>query len=275
MASAAPVAPAADRRLKVLLFGTSGNPPTGRGGHGGIVHYFCESGLYDEIWIMPVYRHMFSHKRTSMSQPGAATFDQRLEMCKLAFEQESCDTCCVKALPTEREVFDMLAAADPDPHAVERIRVCTYDVLKYLRKQHPDAEFSFVLGMDAYVDLLKGKWAHSKELLDETEFVVVDRRGVMPHHDAVPHGTHIHHVGDLTAVSSSAVRASDDLAFLQDPTALHHAVYSYMQAHGLYAFGRRRAARRQRAAAAAAAAVALGVVGAWAYRRWGARPASR
>lgn len=35
-------------------------------------------------------------------------------------------------------------------------------------------QFSFVLGMDAYVDLLNGKWAYSKELLEQTKFVVVD-----------------------------------------------------------------------------------------------------
>ena len=30
--------------MKVLLFGTSGNPPTGRDGHSGIVDYFVNLG---------------------------------------------------------------------------------------------------------------------------------------------------------------------------------------------------------------------------------------
>jgi hypothetical protein len=38
--------------------------------------------LYDDIWVLPVYRHMFSDKRKSMAHPGSASFDQRLEMCK-------------------------------------------------------------------------------------------------------------------------------------------------------------------------------------------------
>jgi hypothetical protein len=37
------------RRKQVLLFGTSGNPPTGSGGHGGIVQYFSKTGIYTFI----------------------------------------------------------------------------------------------------------------------------------------------------------------------------------------------------------------------------------
>ena len=54
---------------KVCLFGTSANPPTGDGGHAGIVKYLANypsdetdsgAGLYfDEVRVLPVYRHMF------------------------------------------------------------------------------------------------------------------------------------------------------------------------------------------------------------------------
>ena len=62
-------------KRKVCLFGLSANPPTGMGGHAGIVSYLSsmksdvssstdEDGrgqsLFDEIRVLPVYKHMFS-----------------------------------------------------------------------------------------------------------------------------------------------------------------------------------------------------------------------
>jgi len=59
----------------VCLFGLSGDPPTGRGGHVGIVEALLLGGVdddddgdiqshlhsyFDEIRILPVYRHTFS-----------------------------------------------------------------------------------------------------------------------------------------------------------------------------------------------------------------------
>lgn len=56
---------------RVVLFGSSANPPTGLGGHIGIVKYFAGKekwdawtvDLFDEVWILPVYRHAYASKR--------------------------------------------------------------------------------------------------------------------------------------------------------------------------------------------------------------------
>ncbi len=66
------------RRLmqRILIFGSSCNPPT-QSGHLQIVSYF--SGDYDEIWVLPVYRHIFDTKR------NLAPFERRVEMSKLTF----------------------------------------------------------------------------------------------------------------------------------------------------------------------------------------------
>ena len=47
-------------KRKVCLFGTSANPPTGKGGHLGIVKELAKSCKFDEIRVLPVYRHMFA-----------------------------------------------------------------------------------------------------------------------------------------------------------------------------------------------------------------------
>ena len=46
-------------RRRVCLFGTSADPPTGRGGHMGIVQYLASLDDFDEVRILPVYSHMF------------------------------------------------------------------------------------------------------------------------------------------------------------------------------------------------------------------------
>ena len=102
------------RPRSICLFGTSADPPTGIGGHRGIVVALSnlllssaerqpvtgESGgrtsvesndadisdssqqfQFDEIRVVPVYRHMFAAKRGKQ-----ASYDDRLQMCRLAFE---------------------------------------------------------------------------------------------------------------------------------------------------------------------------------------------
>lgn len=53
---------------RICLFGTSANPPTGSGGHAGIVQYLASmtseenhasSLVFHEIRVLPVYKHMF------------------------------------------------------------------------------------------------------------------------------------------------------------------------------------------------------------------------
>ena len=43
----------------VCLFGTSANPPTNECGHLGIIQHL-ETMDFDEIWVLPVYSHMFA-----------------------------------------------------------------------------------------------------------------------------------------------------------------------------------------------------------------------
>ncbi|CAM9141523.1 unnamed protein product, partial [Chrysoparadoxa australica] len=164
------------RSTRVLLFGTSGNPPTGFAGHSGIVHYFAENRAYDEIWVLPVYEHMFAHKREALAS-GTASFGQRLEMCRLAFEKLSNSSTTVRALPLERDYFLARKAQG------EMENMGTYDLVKLLQAEHPTHQacpppphFSLALGMDAARDLLSHKWKCSKELLELVTLTIVNRK---------------------------------------------------------------------------------------------------
>jgi hypothetical protein len=43
----------------ICLFGLSADPPTGYGGHVGIVQTLQQQNQWDEVWVMPVYRHTY------------------------------------------------------------------------------------------------------------------------------------------------------------------------------------------------------------------------
>ncbi len=49
-------------------------------GHSGIVRYLENQNLFSEIWILPVYQHMFVAKK------GLIPFEHRMAMCKLCME---------------------------------------------------------------------------------------------------------------------------------------------------------------------------------------------
>ena len=42
----------------ICLFGLSADPPTGSQGHAGIVQQL--GALYDQVWVLPVYRHTYA-----------------------------------------------------------------------------------------------------------------------------------------------------------------------------------------------------------------------
>ena len=67
-------------RKQVCLFGTSANPPTGKGGHVGIVQALSSLQKFDDIRVLPVYQHPFSTKRRQL-----VSFEHRMAMCQLAF----------------------------------------------------------------------------------------------------------------------------------------------------------------------------------------------
>jgi hypothetical protein len=48
------------RRKQVCLFGLSADPPTGNGGHVGIARTLSVDKVFDEVRILPVYRHQFN-----------------------------------------------------------------------------------------------------------------------------------------------------------------------------------------------------------------------
>ncbi|MBI4306649.1 MAG: hypothetical protein HY678_10065 [Chloroflexi bacterium] len=192
----------------VVLFGTSANPPTGMGGHAGMVAWAAARDDVDEIWVVPVYRHAVEEKRDMPS------FAHRFEMARLAFEQLSEK---VRVLDAERRLAESLGSDS---------LIEMSDVVRDLARLHPDAEFGLLLGADTYRDLMAGKWKESEALRGMVRIIPVPRKGM----DEDFPGP------ELEVVSSTECRETTDLGFLS--RALQPEVLRYMQQHRLYAFAR-------------------------------------
>ncbi|KAG1704309.1 hypothetical protein DVH05_006317 [Phytophthora capsici] len=214
---------------EVLLFGLSANPPTGPTGHMGVVKH-CKP-LYDEIWLLPVYQHIYSSKRQ------LAPFEHRLKMCRLALEtlqHENDAGAKLKVVEEEREMFQFESAKSDAP---EQLRLGSIDLVHYLLNKHPDTSFTMLLGGDTYADLLAGKWKRGDELMQLVKLLVVDRKGVdSPWRYQQADGDRVRYmnVPELGDVSSTKVRATTDLTELA--THLDPAVLEYIVQHNLYAF---------------------------------------
>ncbi len=225
--------PARARPRLVALFGLSADPPTGRGGHLGIVRW-CAGELrvpsargskrrrgVDEVWVLPVYRHIYGAKREM------TPYGHRLAMAHLQFD--GLDTRVpVRVVEAERETYeDAVAAARTRGEDPAGVRVGTYDVVRHLEAASPGTRFVLVLGADTWADLRSGKWRHAAELSGMVDVVALPRPGVG--------GGNVESAPPLDDVSSSLARTTTDLEVLR--RILAPKVLEYVLAHRLYAVG--------------------------------------
>ena len=181
-----------------------------------MVQYF--SKVFDELWVLPVYKHVFESKSNSF-----APFSDRMAMATICFS----DIENVKIKEIELLVFNEWCGKDGRPGSV--------DLLHYLRRNFGEHEFSLVLGGDTFNDLCCGKWKESEFLLGNVEIHVVDRPAVELT-ERVSQGNIVYHrVEKLRQVSSTLARRScvgHDMSKMQEFITLP--VAKYICDNGLY-----------------------------------------
>lgn len=185
------------RRKNIALFGLSANPVTDRGGHGEIVKALLameriktngddddDDKLYDEVWVVPVYRHAFESKNDAMLKTKMPNFQQRCEMCEKQFSIPGEGKTSVKRVKVRRIELEATEWKRKVTGDADATIVGTFELLDYLRnvyeKEKDDfekrnIEYTFVMGKDAYDDLISGKWIRGDEILKTTNLVVVPR----------------------------------------------------------------------------------------------------
>jgi nicotinate (nicotinamide) nucleotide adenylyltransferase len=239
------------QRPQICLFGTSANPPTGDGGHRGIVRALSELTegsddqdgqapcFFDEIRILPVYQHNFSSKRHSL-----ASYDHRVELCRLSFQN------IPRAVVSdaERRSFHRKITQTMTEQDIQQLYVGTADLLEMLMEEEPHVDFTFCLGTDTFMDLTNWKWRRSKDVLTllNGRIVVLLRKGMTKHdelreriksvNEADGNGNVVLlEIPSLQEISSSSVRSCTNEDELLERLATPQ-VLDYMRKHKLYSF---------------------------------------
>jgi predicted GNAT family N-acyltransferase/nicotinic acid mononucleotide adenylyltransferase len=254
---------------RICLFGTSANPPTGCGGHLGVVNALlklqcsCEGAgsssstvpLFDEIWILPVYQHTFSSKRNKL-----LGYNHRVTMCQIAFGDDDSDGNITKTKKVivsraEQRSWERLVRNIQSEEERQSLRVGTADLLDMLIEeegQKPSksyesrVEFSFCLGADTFMDLTSWKWKRSKDVMRllDGRLIVIHRKGTSNETELQERVQHINanengqvmflYVPTLQDISSSMARQitnEDELRKIVPPK-----VVDYIVSNKLYGF---------------------------------------
>ncbi len=132
-------------KKKIAIFGGSFNPP--HRGHEKIVSYVLALGKVDEVWIVPCFAHPFGKETVG--------FEERVEMCKLAFEKHG-----PRAVVTDAE-----KGLCPVSY--------TYNTVKLFKQTYPEHDFFLVVGSDTAKEI--HLWKDSDKLLDAVDLIEVPR----------------------------------------------------------------------------------------------------
>eukprot|EP00547_Thalassionema_nitzschioides_P008070 CAMPEP_0194225398 /NCGR_PEP_ID=MMETSP0156-20130528/39524_1 /TAXON_ID=33649 /ORGANISM="Thalassionema nitzschioides, Strain L26-B" /LENGTH=224 /DNA_ID=CAMNT_0038957325 /DNA_START=22 /DNA_END=698 /DNA_ORIENTATION=+ len=212
------------RRRQICLFGTSADPPTGEGGHVGIVRALSKLA-FDEVRVLPVYQHMFSNKAPTTSPIRNSHGHVPVGVSGIPKVTVSGD---------EKRCFELLAQK-------ESSKVGTADLLDMLTAEEKDVDFSFAMGADTFMDLTQWKWRRSQDIwkLLEGRILTFIRPGLFENDDTFYRRAHdlnvkVVPVPELQPISSTQVRNSISKKELQD--ILIPSVLDYVVMHKLYGF---------------------------------------
>lgn len=142
--------------MEVALLGGSFNPP--HLGHQMICLYLLEGEGFQQVWLVPTYKHAFSKK--------LERFEDRVEMCRLMAEVFS-----------GRVVVSDLESQLPSDHGNR-----TVDTVDALKMKYPGITFTLAIGSDLLPET--SKWNDIERLKHDVDFLVLLRAG----HESKPTG---------------------------------------------------------------------------------------
>lgn len=172
-------------------------------GHMIVAESVREAEKLDEVWFIP--SHIPPHK-----EKASVSSSDRFQMVRQSIETN--DSFKVTDVELDRE--------EPS---------YTLKTIRELKRQHPDVEFSFIIGGDMVESL--HTWYKIDELIEEVSFIGVNRPGYS--FDAPYELSEVEI--PLLAISSSEVRARLE----QNRTVRYmvpEPVYSYIKRKGLYGY---------------------------------------
>jgi nicotinate-nucleotide adenylyltransferase len=200
------------RKTSVAILGGSFNPVTKA--HVNLAQYVLNtSRVFDSVWLMPCYEHMFGKPLESP--------EHRLAMVRLACQVDG------RIEPCDYEIKNKLSSE-------------TYQTVKLLLEEDfakGQYDFSWIIGMDNANTFQQ--WVNYEHLERMIRFVVVPREGVErdPSVDWYLKPPHIY-LGDtdreIGEMSSTLVRSLLENVIIDMDQYLDPQVYMYIQDHKLY-----------------------------------------
>jgi len=137
-------------KKRIAIFGGSFNPP--HKGHEKIAVYVLKNGDIDEVWIVPCFAHPFGKESVG--------FEDRVEMCKLAFEK----------IDKRVKVLDAEKSLCPVSY--------TYNTVRLFKQMYPENDYALVVGSDTAKDL--HLWKDADKLLKEVRLIELPRGANSP-----------------------------------------------------------------------------------------------
>lgn len=136
----------------VAVYGGSFNPP--HLAHAMVATTLKLSGLCDELWMIPVFRHAFE----ATQRKRLAPFDRRVAWC----------AALGAALGPWLRVSAVEATLPPPSY--------TINTLRHFAKTHPDRRFRLVVGADVLGET--AAWSRWEQIVADFDPIVVGRQGV-------------------------------------------------------------------------------------------------
>jgi nicotinate-nucleotide adenylyltransferase len=140
--------------MKVGVFGGTFDPP--HLGHLGLARSVLDSGLVQEVWLVPCLTHRFRKK--------PASFENRVAMCRLLVTGERYMKVSTIETRIDRPGY-------------------TLAMIENLQTENPHTDFRLLAGTDIYHE--KDKWFHYDKIERLAPPIYVERKGV----PSIPHPT--------------------------------------------------------------------------------------
>lgn len=183
-------------------------------GHLSVARSVRDSGLVDRVVIVPA--------NDQWQKRSVATAAQRLEMVRRGIATDD---------GVHNAVDNNRALSVSDLDILRGGPTFTIDTLAELLVLHPDADFSFILGVDAAAGL--PSWHRAKELRELASFIVVTRPGTSPPQlDVQGYDLNLLQIPPVDVSSSMCRDAIRNGVAVND--LVPNAVAAYIESEGLY-----------------------------------------
>lgn len=192
--------------MKIAIYGGAFNP-IGRH-HIKIANEIINTGIIDEVWIMPCYK--------SMSGKKLEDSDHRLNLCQIAININNNN----KIKLCNFEIKNQLVGQ-------------SYDIIKKFYENYSTKnKFYFLIGADNAVNI--ERWNNYEKLLQIIPFIVIPRKDYNIHHDAWCYKEPHIYLNNCFTDNTSSTEIRNELKITKYSDLIFDEMNEYIKKYNLY-----------------------------------------